>query len=188
MLEKQLSTVITKPREVRRDAQLKHRENSKKHKSAPTKDKQNQLLPPSQPPPPDPMPERTTRSKKTESSVKGSKSEKSKNKENKIKENKKDQPEAEKSVKRPSKRMDKLRKGQSLIRIVHGQAGPLTPIIDESPRNSMMLANNNSSTDGTPGDTPSPKIGRLKWNKSDSEVRTVIHLFIYRVEALGWSK
>ena len=81
--------------------------------------------------------------------------------------------------------MEKIRKQQSLLRIVHGgqpgiTSGPLTPIIDESPRNSVLLSSNASSTVTTPVETPNqtpvqtpsePKhIQPLKWNQSDSEV------------------
>ena len=86
----------------------------------------------------------------------------------------------ERPTKRPSKKLEKGRRKQTLLKMVHtGQnsmvkAGPLTPIIDVSPRNSAVLTSNseNSTPIVSPMSTPPPKkMAPLKWEKSDSEGR-----------------
>ena len=47
-------------------------------------------------------------------------------------------------------------------------SGPLTPILDESPRNSLLLSSTNNSAASTP-----VSIKPVNWNKSDSEVGTL---------------
>ena len=97
-----------------------------------------------------------------------------KSKDSKSKENTLNDQENARSSRKP-KRMEKLRKKQSLLRMVHtgqGQiisSGPLTPIIDESPRNSLILSSNSNSAASTP-----VSIKPMNWNKSDSEVKFVI--------------
>ena len=157
LLEKQISTVITKPREERKEVKAKNKD--KQRKTEAKKEKTEAMT-----------------EKKAKSKGEKPKGKENKGKEPKAKENAEGNAErGDKAEKKRGRRMEKMRKQQSLLRMVHtGQghgmisSGPLTPILDESPRNSLLLS---CPSSGNNSPAPVKTISPIKWNQSDSEVR-----------------